>query len=107
MSSLNEAEDADVAVPAWRDRTLPALRVLPAIGWTSFAIAVATDGFARAPAPHDWPLLIPKLPMPPTLPPAPWLVLQTSALTDHAHFHPRPATLTGENLTPTHHTPPN
>src|SRR3546814_12358392 len=47
MSSLNEAEEADdVAAPAWRDRTFPALPVLLAIGWTGFALVVATGGFA-------------------------------------------------------------
>src|SRR3546814_9116402 len=48
MSSLNEAEEAaDVAAPAWRDRTFPALLVLLALGWTGFALLVATGGFAR------------------------------------------------------------
>src|SRR3546814_8418775 len=75
MSSLNEAEDADVAVPAWRDRTLPALLVLLAIGWTSFAFAVATGGFARAPALADWPLLIATIAMPLTLLAVLWMVL--------------------------------
>src|SRR3546814_19472363 len=46
------------AVPAPRDRMAPALLILLAIGWPGFALVVATDGFARAPAPADWPALI-------------------------------------------------
>src|SRR3546814_18584860 len=51
MSSLNGAGDAHVAVPAWRDRTLPALLVLPSIGWTSLPFSGAAGGFPRRPGP--------------------------------------------------------
>src|SRR3546814_2808490 len=63
MASLDESDaagavDETPAVPAPRDRMAPALLILLAIGWTGFALFVATDGFARAPALADWPALI-------------------------------------------------
>src|SRR3546814_4587823 len=58
MASLDESDaagavDETPAVPAPRDRMAPALLILLAIGWTGFALFVATDGFARAPALAD------------------------------------------------------
>src|SRR3546814_14279124 len=72
MASLDEGDaagavDETPAVPAPRDRMAPALLILLAIGWTGFALFVATDGFARAPALAAWPALIATIAMPPTL----------------------------------------
>src|SRR3546814_1066732 len=99
MSSLNEAEEADdVAAPAWRDRTFPALLVLLAIGWTGFALVVATGGFARGPALADWPLLIATIAMPLTLLAVLWMVLLRSGRSEQARFARVAAALREENM---------
>src|SRR3546814_17814254 len=72
LASLDESDaagavDETPAVPAPRDRMAPALLILLAIGWTGFALFVATDGFARAPALADRPALIAPIAMPLTL----------------------------------------
>ena len=58
MSALAETEDSDMpgeaeASSAFRDRIAPVLLILLALGWTIFALAAATGGFARAPALAD------------------------------------------------------
>src|SRR3546814_18302327 len=101
MSSLNEAEEADdVAAPAWRDRTFPALLVLLAIGWTGFALVVATGVFARGPALADWPLLIATIAMPLTLLAVLWMVLLRSGRSEQARFARVAAALRAENISP-------
>ncbi|MDZ4368907.1 MAG: hypothetical protein U0987_18085, partial [Afipia sp.] len=47
------ADDAGQQASAWRDRFAPVLLVLLGIGWTGFALSVATDRFARSPALTD------------------------------------------------------
>ncbi len=99
MSSLNATEDADdAAPPAWRDRAVPALLVLLAIGWTGFAFTVATEGFARAPALADWPLLIATIAMPLTLLAVFWMVLLRSGRSEQARFARAATALREENM---------
>nr|WP_179496131.1 hypothetical protein [Sphingopyxis sp. JAI108] len=99
MSSLNDAETAEDAVaPAWRDRAFPTLLGLLAIGWTGFALAVATEGFARGPALTDWPLLIATIAMPLTLLAILWMILLRSSRSEQARFARVAAALREENM---------
>jgi hypothetical protein len=99
MSSLNDADDAeDAPPPAWHDRTLPALLVLLAIGWTGFALAAATEGFARGPALADWPLLIATIAMPLTLLAVLWMILLRSSRSEQGRFARVAAALREENM---------
>src|SRR3546814_11540261 len=98
--ALPISEEADdVAAPAWRDRTFPALLVLLAIGWTGFALVVATGGFARGPALADWPLLIATIAMPLTLLAVLWMVLLRSGRSEQARFARVAAALREETMT--------
>jgi hypothetical protein len=101
MSPLDDAEAVDevpLAPSAWRERGAPALLILLAIGWTIFALAVATDGLARGPALADWPTLIATIAMPLTLLAVLWMVLMRSARSEQARFTRITAALREENL---------
>ena len=99
MSSLNDDENVGEAPPpAWHDRTVPALLVLLAIGWTGFALAAATEAFARAPALADWPLLIATIAMPLTLLAVLWMLLLRSGRSEQARFARVAAALREENM---------
>ena len=99
MSSLNDADDAeDAPPPGWHDRTLPALLVLLAIGWTGFALAAATEGFARGPALADWPLLIATIAMPLTLLAVLWMILLRSSRSEQGRFARVAMALREENM---------
>jgi hypothetical protein len=101
MSSLSDTEtieDAPPAPSAWRERTVPALLALMAIGWTIFALTVATDGFARGPALADWPALVATIAMPLTLLAVLWMVLMRSGRSEQARFTRITAALREENL---------
>lgn len=101
MSSLSDTEtieDAPPAPSAWRERTVPALLALMAIGWTFFALTVATDGFARGPALADWPALVATIAMPLTLLAVLWMVLMRSGRSEQARFTRITAALREENL---------
>ncbi|HEV7340125.1 MAG TPA: hypothetical protein VGN68_00675 [Sphingopyxis sp.] len=91
------ADDAGQA-PAWRDRVAPALLVLLGIGWTGFALSVATDGFARSPALADAPSLIATIAMPLTLLAVLWMVLLRSGRSEQARFARVATALREENL---------
>jgi hypothetical protein len=105
MSPLTAADDvgdyADEAgqkASAWRDRVAPSLLILLAIGWTAFALAVATDSFARSPAFADWPTLIARIAMPLTLLAVLWMVLLRSGRSEQARFARVATALREENL---------
>jgi len=105
MSPLTAAEDAgeyadDEArqASAWRDRVAPVLLVLLGIGWTGFALSVATDSFARSPALSDWPTLIATIAMPLTLLAVLWMVLLRSSRSEQARFARVASALREENL---------
>jgi hypothetical protein len=101
MSSLSDTEtieDAPPAPSAWRERTVPALLALMAIGWTIFALTVATDGFARGPALADWPALVATIAMPLTLLAVLWMVLMRSGRSEQARFTRITTALREENL---------
>ena len=99
MSSLNDAEDAeDAPSPAWHGRIVPVLLVLLAIGWTGFALAAATGGFARAPALADWPLLIATIAMPLTLLAVLWMILLRSGRSEQGRFARVATALREENM---------
>lgn len=100
MSSLAEAEPDDDAPPpsAWRERAAPALLILLAIGWTGFALAVATEGFARSPALSDWPALVATIAMPLTLLAVLWMSLLRSSRSEQARFARVTGALRAENL---------
>ncbi|MGR4891946.1 hypothetical protein ACIPPQ_13020 [Sphingopyxis sp. LARHCG72] len=101
MSSLSDTEtieDAPPAPSAWRERTVPALLAVMAIGWTFFALTVATDGFARGPAVADWPALVATIAMPLTLLAVLWMVLMRSGRSEQARFTRITAALREENL---------
>lgn len=100
MSSLNDAEAAgDAPPPAWYARAAPALFILLAVGWTGFALAATTGGFARAPALADWPLLIATIAMPLTLLAVLWMALLRSGRSEQARFARVAAALREENMT--------
>ncbi|MDZ3830930.1 MAG: hypothetical protein U0S50_03820 [Sphingopyxis sp.] len=103
MSALAEAEiiddDISSAAPSvWRDRGAPVLLVLLALGWTGFALYVATLGFARAPALTDWPALLATIAMPLTLLAVLWMALLRSGRSEQARFARVAAGLRAENL---------
>ena len=105
MSPLTAADDVgDYADEAgqtawgWRNRVAPALLILLAIGWTGFALAVATDSFARRPAFADWPTLIATIAMPLTLLTVLWMVLLRSGRSEQARFARVATALREENL---------
>ncbi|MCA0207753.1 MAG: hypothetical protein LCH74_01685 [Proteobacteria bacterium] len=101
MTSLGDTEtieDVPPAPSAWRERAAPLLLVLLAIGWTGFALAVATDGLARGPALTDWPALIATIAMPLTLLAVLWMVLIRSGRSEQARFTRITAALREENL---------
>ncbi len=101
MSALTaDDEDIDVENSAsnWRDRTAPAILVLLAIGWTGFALFVATGGFASTPAAAEWPTLIATIAMPLTLLAVVWMALLRSSRSEQARFARVAAALRAENL---------
>jgi hypothetical protein len=101
MSSLTEAEATDEATgepSAWRDRAAPALLILLAVGWTGFALAVATDRFARGPALAEWPALIATIAMPLTLLAVLWMAWLRSGRSEQARFARVAAALRQENM---------
>ncbi|WP_293697016.1 MULTISPECIES: hypothetical protein [unclassified Sphingopyxis] len=104
MAPLIAAEDgADYADDAgqespWRDRVAPALLVLVGIGWTGFALSVATDNFARSPALADTPSLVATIAMPLTLLAVLWMVLLRSGRSEQARFARVATALREENL---------
>lgn len=104
MSSLTDAPDADgiaddsVTSSAWRDRVAPVLLILLGIGWTGFAIAVATDGLTRGPALNDWSALIATITMPLTLLAVLWMALLRSSRSEQARFARVASALREENI---------
>ncbi|KQZ71715.1 hypothetical protein ASE06_20215 [Sphingopyxis sp. Root214] len=101
MSSLDDAEDIDEApraAPAWRERGAPALLILLAIGWTGFALSVATGGFARSPALSAWPTLVATIAMPLTLLAVLWMALLRSGRSEQARFARVATALREENM---------
>ncbi|MDK2761997.1 MAG: hypothetical protein KYX64_11640 [Sphingopyxis sp.] len=100
-SSLNDAGDNDWAAPApsaWRGRMAPALLVLLSIGWTGFALAIATAGLSRSPALADWPALIATIAMPLTLIAVLWMAMLRSSRSEQARFARIAAALRQENV---------
>lgn len=101
MSSLTDAGDSDDALhaaPAWQDRGLPTLLILLALGWTAFALSVATDGFSRSPALAAWPATLATIAMPLTLLAVLWMALLRSGRSEQARFARVAAALREENL---------
>jgi len=94
----DSADDTAQHASVWRDRVAPALLVLLAIGWTGFALAVATDNFARTPALATLPTLIATIAMPLTLLAVLWMVLLRSGRSEQARFARVAAALREENL---------
>ena len=76
----------------------PALLILLGIGWTGFALAVATDGFARSPALADAPTLVATIAMPLTLLAVLWMALLRSGRSEQARFARVATALREENL---------
>ena len=100
MSSLDAAEidEAPQATSAWRERIAPALLILLAVGWTGFALSVATGGFARSPALTEWPALVATIAMPLTLLTVLWMALLRSGRSEQARFARVATALREENL---------
>lgn len=101
MSPLTEdAEPGGVAgEPShWRDRAAPVLLVVLAIGWTGFALAAATENFARSPDLADWPALIATIAMPLTLLFVLWMAVLRSGRSEQARFARVASALRAENL---------
>ena len=100
-AGLTDARDGDEAphtTSAWRERVAPALLILLAIGWTGFALSVATDGFLRGPALTDWPALVATIAMPLTLLAVLWMALLRSGRSEQARFARVATALREENL---------
>lgn len=104
MSSLTDAGEVDAsdetlpASSAWRDRIAPALLILLAVGWTGFALAVATGNFARSPALADWPALVATIAMPLTLLAVLWMAWLRSGRSEQARFARVATALREENM---------
>lgn len=80
-----------------RDRFVPALLWATGLGWTIFAAAAATDGFARAPAFAEWPALIATVAMPLALLGILWMAWLRSGRSEQARFAHVAAALREEN----------
>jgi hypothetical protein len=100
MSPLLAQDDAADTPPvsAWRDRVIPALLVLAALGWTVFALSVATAGFARNPAITELPTIVATIAMPLTLIAIVWMLLLRSSRSEQARFAQIACALRAENL---------
>ena len=100
MSPLLVSDDATDTPPvsAWRDRFVPALLVLAAFGWTVFALAIATEGFARNPAVAELPTIVATIAMPLTLIAILWMLLLRSSRSEQARFARIAGALRSENL---------
>lgn len=100
MSSLTNAEDNETPLPpsAWHERIAPTVLILLALGWTGFALTVATDGFSRAPALAAWPATLATIAMPLTLLAVLWMALLRSGRSEQARFARVAAALREENL---------
>ncbi|HWW58695.1 MAG TPA: hypothetical protein VN047_17515 [Sphingopyxis sp.] len=101
MSSLTEDGETgeETRAPShWRDRAAPILLVALAIGWTGFALLVATGNFARSPALADWPALVATIAMPLTLLVVLWMAMLRSSRSEQARFARVAAALREENL---------
>ncbi len=95
---MGAVADADDHASAWRDRIAPALLALLGLGWTVFAVYMATDGFAAAPDPGNWPILIAMISMPLTLLTVLWMALLRSSRSEQARFGRVAAALRDENM---------
>ncbi|HMO76691.1 MAG TPA: hypothetical protein PKD48_15250 [Sphingopyxis sp.] len=99
-SALAEEPQADDGPPEpsrLRDRIVPALLTLLALGWTGFAAAAATGNFAQPPALAEWPALIATIAMPLTLLALLWMLLLRSGRSEQARFARVAAALREEN----------
>lgn len=101
MTPFDDATEAiaaeDVAPSAWRERGVPTLLVLLSLGWTAFALGIATDGFAQTPALADWPGLVATIAMPLTLIAMLWMLWLRSSRSEQARFARVAAALRAEN----------
>lgn len=100
-AALTDAEDGEETprgASVWRERVAPALLILLAIGWTGFALSVATDGFARGPAFAAWPTIVATIAMPLTLLAVLWMALLRSGRSEQARFARVAASLREENM---------
>ncbi len=100
MSSLDAAQidEAPHTLSAWRERVTPLLLILLAVGWTGFALFVATNGFAKSPALAEWPALLATIAMPLTLLAVLWMSLLRSGRSEQARFARVATALREENL---------
>lgn len=104
MSALNDPDSTDdiadqgYGPSAWRDRIAPAVLGLLGLGWTVFAIYVATDGFAATPDGGNWPILIATISMPLTLLTVLWMAMLRSSRSEQARFAQVANALRTENL---------
>ncbi|WP_188236428.1 hypothetical protein [Sphingopyxis sp. LK2115] len=101
MTPFDDATDAvtagDGMPSAWRERGVPTLLLLIALGWTAFALGIATDGFAQTPALADWPGLVATIAMPLTLIAMFWMLWLRSGRSEQARFARVAAALRAEN----------
>lgn len=95
---MDESDEAAHAASAWRDRIAPALLILLAIGWTLFALTVASDSFARSPALADWPALVATIAMPLTLLAVLWMAFLRASRSEQARFARVTTALREENM---------
>ena len=101
MTPLDDDAEARIegeGASAWRERGIPALLILLAVGWTGFALGVATDGFAQSPAIADWPAHIATIAMPLALLALLWMLWLRSGRSEQARFARIAAALRAENL---------
>ncbi|MDO9369765.1 MAG: hypothetical protein Q7T68_14455 [Sphingopyxis sp.] len=101
MPPLAEASEAGEAIgepSAWRDRAAPVLLIVLAIGWTAFALAIATAGFAYRPALAEWPALTATTAMPLTLLAVLWMAWLRSGRSEQARFAKVASSLREENM---------
>lgn len=97
-SALAEENDDDAPSPSrLRERVVPTLLILLALGWTCFAAAAATGNFARTPALAEWPALIATIAMPLTLLALLWMMMMRSGRSEQARFARVAAALREEN----------
>lgn len=91
-------DETDAAGSSWKDRIVPALLIMVAIGWVAFAAAAGTDRFTRAPAFAAWPVLLATIAMPLTLIAVLWMALLRSSRSEQARFARVAGALREENM---------
>lgn len=95
--------DATIAYPPrWIDRMAPSALILLGLGWTVFALLIATRGFLHVPPMAEWPMLVATIAVPLTLLVTLWMAGVRSGRAEQARFSRVANALREENASLAH-----